>query len=160
MGLFNFRVIPFGLTNAPGIFAQLTSIALNSMEGFAMAYLDVLIFSPTPKKHLEHLQEVLNRFRKHDLKLKLSKCQFLKEETKYLGLIVNKSGIKPDLDNVEVIRVMPEPKSVRVVRRFIGGIGYYRRFIPALSRFAGTLIALRNMLNLNGQRTVRELLIL
>ena len=56
------------------------------------------------------------------------------------GLGKYKRGIKPD--KVEVIRTMPEPKSAREVRRFIGAIGYDRRFIPAFSRLAGPLIAL------------------
>lgn len=51
-------------------------------------------------------------------------------------------GIKPDLDKVEVIRAMLEPKAVREVRGFIGAIGYYRCFVPAFSRLAGPLIAL------------------
>ena len=53
------------------------------------------------------------------------------------------SLIKPDLDKVEeVIRAMPEPKSIREIRGFIGAIGYYRKFIPAFSRLVGSWIAL------------------
>ena len=75
MGLFNHRVIPIAINNVLGIFAQFMSIVLNDMEGFVIAYLeDVIVFSITPEKHIEHLQEVLNRFREHDLKLKLPKC--------------------------------------------------------------------------------------
>ena len=143
VGLFNFRVMPFGLSNAPGVFSQLMSMVLEGLEGFAMAYLDdVLVFSKTPEEHLAHLQQVMDRLREHNLKIKLPKCQFMKEETKYLGFIIDKKGIKPDLDKVEVIRAMPEPRSVREVRGFIGAIGYYRRFIPAFSRLAGPMIAL------------------
>ena len=76
------------------------------------------------------------------LKLKLSKCQFLREETKYLGFVINKDGIKTDVDKVEVIKAIPAPKTVREIRGFIGAIGYYRRFIPAFSRLAGPLISL------------------
>ena len=140
VGLFNFRVMPFRLSNAPGVLTQLMSMVL---EGFAMAYFDdVLVFSKTPEEHLAHLQQVMDRLREHNLKTKLPKCQFMKEETKYLGFIINKRGIKPDLDKVEEIRAMPELKSVREVRGFIGAIGYYRRFIPAFSRLAGPMIAL------------------
>ena len=83
MGLFNFKVIPFGLANAPG---QLMSIVLDGMEMFAMAYLDdIMVFSRSTEEHFKHLQWVFDRLRRHGLKLKLSKCQFLREETKYLG---------------------------------------------------------------------------
>ena len=46
----------------------------------------------------------------------------MKDDTKYLGFVINKTGIKPDLDKVEVIRAMPEPKTVRQVHGFIGAI--------------------------------------
>lgn len=59
-------------------------------------------------------------------RLKLLKCQFLRKETKYLGFVINGEGIKPNLDKVEVIREMPERKTVRQVRGFIGAIDYYR----------------------------------
>ena len=78
------------------------------------------------------------------------------EEIKYLGFVINKQGIKPDDDKVKVIRSMPEPKTVRQVRGFIGAIGYYRRFIPAFSRIATPLIALtKKMLVSSGQMIVR-----
>lgn len=50
----------------------------------------------------------------------------MKAETKYLGFISDGKGIKPDLNKVEVIREMPDPKTVRQMRGFIGTIGYYR----------------------------------
>ena len=85
---------------------------------------------------------MFDRLKSHGLKLKLSKCQFLREKTKYLGFVINKDGIKTDVDKVEVIRAIPAPKTVRDIRGFIGVIGYYRRFIPAFSRLAGSLISL------------------
>lgn len=64
------------------------------------------------------------------LKLKLQKCKFLKEERKYLGFVINKKGTKLDLEKVEVIRFILEPKSVKEVRGFIGDMGYYGDFSP------------------------------
>lgn len=62
LGLFQFRVMPFGLANAPGIFQQL--IVLGGCESFAMAYLDdILIFSETVEQHFFHLKQVLGRLR-------------------------------------------------------------------------------------------------
>lgn len=69
------------------------------------------------------------------MKLELSKRQFLRKETTYLGFIIDRWRLSLT-DKVEIIRVMPEPKTVRQVRGFIGVIGYYRRFIPAFSRLA------------------------
>lgn len=94
MGLFQLRVMPFGLANAPGIFQQLMSIVLGGMESFAMAYLDdILVFSETPEQHFDNLRQVFDRLRRHGLELKLSKCQFLKSETKYLGFVMRESNL-------------------------------------------------------------------
>ena len=71
-GLFEFNVMPFGLSNAPAILQELMSIVLQGLGHFATAYLDdVLIYSETVDQHLHHLQQVFDRFREHGLKLKL-----------------------------------------------------------------------------------------
>lgn len=68
---------------------------------------DILVYCEILKEHFDHLRQVLRR---HGLMLKLSKRQFMKEETKYLGFVINGDRIKPDLDKVEVIKEMQEPK--------------------------------------------------
>ena len=61
MGLFNFRVMPFGLAKAPGVFSQFMSIVLDGMETFTMAYLDdIMVFSRSPEEHFEDLQWVFD----------------------------------------------------------------------------------------------------
>ena len=69
-----FRVMPFGLPNAHGIFQQLIFVELGALEQFAMAYLDdILIFSASFDEHLRHLKTVLARLRQHGQKIKLPK---------------------------------------------------------------------------------------
>ena len=113
-GLFEFNVMPFGLSNAPAVFQELMSVVLQGLGDFAIAYLDdILVFSPTLEDHLQHLDTIFDRLRKHDLKLKLKKCNFLESETNYLGFIIGKDGIKPDPKKVEAIRSLPIPTCVR-----------------------------------------------
>ena len=142
-GLFQFNVMPFGLANAPAVFQELMAEVLQNLEGFAIAYLDdILIYSETEAEHSAHIQEVFARLRKHQLKLKLKKCQFFKKETKYLGFVINQDGVKPDPDKVKAVRLMAAPISVKEVRAFVGMCSYYRRFLPNFSRIAEPLIAL------------------
>ena len=103
---------------------------------------DVLIFSKDPEEHLRHIETIFKRIREHGLKLKLKKCTFLIKETDYLGFVISKDGIKPDPKKVEAIRDLPEPKSVREIRGFIGMCSYYRRFVPNFSKRAKPLIDL------------------
>lgn len=88
-----------------------------------MAYLDdIFVFSKMPEKHFDHIQWLLAWLRRHGLKLKLLKCQFLKEETRYLCFVLDKDAVKPDIDKIEVIRAVPEPKTVKQERGFIEAI--------------------------------------
>ena len=78
-GLFEFNVMPFGLSNAPAVFQELMSVVLQGCNNFATAYLDdILVFSATLEEHLEHLSIIFDKLRQHKLKLKLKKCGFLK----------------------------------------------------------------------------------
>ena len=142
-GLFEFNIMPFGLSNAPAVFQELMSVVLQGCNDFSTAYLDdIMIFSPTLEEHLEHICVIFDRLRQHNLKLKLKKCSFLKSETHYLGFVISEEGIKPDQKKVEAIRSLPVPTCVREVRSFIGMCSYYRRFIPNFSQIAEPIIAL------------------
>lgn len=142
-GLFEFNVMPFGLSNAPAVFQELMSVVLQGCEDFSTAYLDdIMIFSPTLEEHLEHICIIFAKLREHNLKLKLKKCSFLQSETNYLGFVISEEGIKPDVKKIEAIRSLPVPTCVREVRSFIGMCSYYRRFIPNFSQIAESIIAL------------------
>ena len=142
-GLFEFNVMPFGLSNAPAVFQELMSIVLNGCNDFAIAYLDdILIFSETFEEHMFHLNNIFERLSQHGLKLKLKKCSFLQTEVNYLGFIIDKDGIKPNQEKVEAIRALPAPTCVKEVRSFVGMCSYYRRFIPNFSHIAEPIIDL------------------
>ena len=99
-------------------------------------------FSPKLENRLKHLDVIFGILRKHDLRLKLKKCNFLEFETNYLGFITGREGIKPDPRKVEAIRSLPVPTCVKEVRSIIGMCSYYHRFIPNFSEIAEAIIAL------------------
>ncbi|KAH8357343.1 hypothetical protein KR084_011488, partial [Drosophila pseudotakahashii] len=86
-GLYQWKVMPFGLHTAPATFQRaLDSVIGPEMEPFAFAYLDdIVVIGRTKREHMEKLQEVMNRLRKANLKINTEKCHFFKEELKYLG---------------------------------------------------------------------------
>ena len=143
-GLFEYNYMPFGLSCAPSVYQECMSRMLNGLGSFATAYLDdVLIWSKTFELHLQHLQIVFDRIRNAKLKLKASKCEFLKKEMKYLGHVIKTNGeLQVDKDKVKVIEKLQAPKTVREVRSFVGMLSYYRRYIPEFSKVAAPLTSL------------------
>ena len=91
------------------------------------------IFSTTFEEHLERLQAVFARLQDHNLKLKPVKCKLFRRKVSYLGHVVSEAGIHTDPNKIDAIQNWPVPNSVREVRRFLGFVGYYRRFIKGFA---------------------------
>ena len=141
-GKWQFKRVPFGLTQAPAYFQQLVNEVLHGLP-FAFGYIDdILIFSATPGQHIDHLRAVFERFKRADLKLSWDKCNFLKRHVQYLGHLISGQGIEPVKEKLSALQEMVEPKTVTEVRKFLGFVGYYRKFIP---RFADIARALTNL---------------
>ena len=144
-GLYEFSVMPFGLKNAPAVFQRLMQrvlMGLNPDKGpsFVSVYLDdVIVFSETLEDHLEHLRKVMKRFVKAGLKLKPSKCHFVCERVEYLGHIITPQRTKPNSDRVAAVQGYPVPASVKKVKKFIGLVSYYRKFIKGFAKIAEPL---------------------
>lgn len=137
--------MPFGLTNAPSVFQRLMQrvlMGLNPEEGpdFVAVYIDdFVVFSRTLGEHIDHLCKVIERLQEAGLKLKPSKCEFVREEVEYLGHLITPSGLKPNPKLVDAVRDFPTPENVRALRQFLGLSSYYRRFVPKFARIARPL---------------------
>ena len=144
-GSFEFLVMPFGLTNAPSVFQRLMQQVLRDLNpedgpDFVSVYIDdVLIFSRNLDEHLQHLQLVINRLQNAGLKLKPSKCHFMRKEVEYLGHLVTPQGLKTNPRLISAVKEFPAPQNPRETRQFLGLCSYYRRFIPSFSKIAQPL---------------------
>jgi hypothetical protein len=140
-GHYEYLVIPMGLSNAPSTFqAVMNNVFRDMLDKFVLIYLDdILIYSRTPEEHAEHLQAVLQRLLEHDLKAKLSKCEFFKPNVKFLGHIVGEQGTQVDPDKVAVVKNWPRPKTPGDVRSFLGLANYFRKFIQGFAELARPL---------------------
>ncbi|XP_056332072.1 retrovirus-related Pol polyprotein from transposon 297 [Danio aesculapii] len=140
-GLFQFRVLPFGLCNAPATFQRLMNSVLAGLiyKSCAVYLDDIVVASPTFEQHIEDLKDVFLRLRSAGLTMKLAKCQFCRKEMKFLGYRVCPDGILPDQEKVSAVLNFETPKNVRQVRQFLGLSGYYIRFIQDYARHAEPL---------------------
>jgi hypothetical protein len=143
-GLYEYRVMPFGLANAPATCQRLMNNVLNKyLDVCCICYLDdILVYSKDAQRHVKDVRDVLTALRTANLLLKPEKCRFHATEVTFLGYVVTTSGIKMDPAKVAAVLAWEPPKDVKGVQSFLGFANFYRRFIKGYSGIAAPLTAL------------------
>ena len=143
-GAFEFVKMPFGLCTAPSTFERCIELVMRGLQwDKVLIYLDdLIIMSRGPLQNLERLAEVLQRLKEAGLKVKPSKCKFLRLEVLFLGHIVSQLGIRPNPKLIENVQNWKVPSSRTEVMQFMGLCNYYRKHIQDFSAIATPLTAL------------------
>ena len=151
-GKYEFKRMPFGLKNAPGIFQRAMEIVLRENFDWAAPYIDdIVVFSMTGVQHLAHLKSVFVALRKHGLTVNESKCQFGHQKMDYLGHLIGMGELAIPEHRATAMAKYIQPKTKKQLRAFLGAIGFYRQFVegfaqwsslltPATSKFSPTVV--------------------
>ena len=129
-GLFIFPRTPFGLKNAGQDFQRLMDAILGDLPRVYVYIDDILVASENMTQHLKDLEAVFKTLSANGLVVQRSKCVLGVPNLEFLGYHVDSTGIAPLPERVKAIRAATPPTSIKELQRFLGMIGYYRRFIP------------------------------
>ena len=153
MGLFQYKRIPFGLTNACGAFQRAIENVMHDLRDKICApYIDdTLVHSRTFEEHVEHVRTVLRRLRENGIKLNASKCSFFQREVTYLGRTITAEGYGPDKSNIQALLELKTniPQNVGDVRKLLGLLSYYRRYVNNFAKIARPIHQLIKSANSN-----------
>ena len=143
-GHFQYKVMPFGLCNAPASFQAFVNDTLREyLDTFLVVYLDdILVFFKSEEEHTTHVKMVLKKLEQANLSLKLEKCDFDVSSVQFLGFTIGQSTIAMDEDKIAAIREWSAPKNVHDIQVFLGFSNFYRRFIKDYSKRCVALTAL------------------
>lgn len=120
----------FGLRNAAQTFQRLIHEVVRGLD-FIFPYIDDLfIASSSPEEHRDHLRQLFERLKQHNLAINVAKCEFGREALDFLGHSVSAEGIRPLPDRVEAIQNFKLPSTVKELKSFLAMINFYRRFVP------------------------------
>ena len=131
-GRFCFNRVPFGICSAPEVYQRAMSNILEGIDGVICHVDDVLVHGTTQAEHDARLRAVLERLQKAGVTLN-NKCEFSKQSMKFLGHIIDETGIYPDPEKTEAVRNFPRPEKVKDLQRFMGLVNQMGKFIPDLA---------------------------
>lgn len=139
-GTLRFKRTAFGLTNAPATQQRLVDLLFGEFGNNVFAYLDdIIIVNREFSGHVTLLSKVVEKLKIANLTVNLEKCEFFRSQLKYLGYVVDSSGLRTDPEKVDAILNYPTPSSQKDLKRFLGTATWYRRFVPNFSTIAGPL---------------------
>ena len=143
-GTFAYRVLPFGLCNAPATFQRAVIGIFSDMLNDSLEIFmdDFTPYGVTFEDTLQNLEKVLKRCIEAHLALSTEKCHMMMNQGIVLGHFISFLGIQVDPAKIQVIQNLPIPKTQTEVRSFLGRAGYYRRFIKDFSKIASPLFVL------------------
>nr|VZI50019.1 unnamed protein product [Spirometra erinaceieuropaei] len=129
-GLFEFTRMPFGLRNSTQTFQRFIDQVMRGL-GFVYAYIDdLLVASSDAADHEVHLRQLFERLDSFGFVINAAKCECGVPSLIFLGHEVNSDGIKPVPEKVSAISTFPVPTTINQLRRFLGMVNYYHRFLP------------------------------
>ena len=127
-GHYKYKVMPFGLVNAPATFQAMRNTILRKflVHGVVVYLDDILIYSDNEEELIEHVKKVLAQLEDYDLAVSTTKSVFHVKEVQFLGYIVAVDGVTMSERKVQSIKDWKHPRSVKQVRIFIGFAKFYR----------------------------------
>ena len=159
-GLYEWFRIPFGLSRVPGAFQRSMENCLGDLRDTVcvLNLNDIIIFSATFEDHIENTRKVLRQLKEHGVKLKPRKLKFFKREVTFLGHIASEEGYKLDPSSIKPVLALRDspPKTVGEVRRLMGFLNYYRRYVKEFSRIAKPIYDLVKTPGRSPQEVQRE----
>ena len=138
-GLYQYKVMPFGMKNAPATFQRMVNKLVRDIDGCEGYIDDVVIFSDNWSDHICQIKRFFQIMREAKLTINLMKSEFGKATVKYLGHIVGQGQVRPLDAKIQTIVKYPIPTSRKELARFLGMAGYYRNFCLNFSEIAAPL---------------------
>ncbi len=147
-GLYQYKRMAFGLKNSAATFQRLVNRVVADIDNCEAYVDDLLVYSQTWEEHMRQLHQLFEKLSQAGLTVNLVKSEFCHANVTYLGHVVGQGQVRPMTAKVEAIEKFPTPQSRKDLMRFLGMVGYYRKYCPNFSEIA---CPLTNLLKKNAK---------
>ena len=147
-GLYSYKVMPFGLRNAPATFQRLMNRVVAGLAGCAVYLDDLVVYSDSWFSHMQRVRALFDRLSQAKLTVNLAKCELARATVTYLGRVVGQGQVAPVCAKVLAVELFPQPATKKELMRFLGMVGYYRCFCK---NFSSVVAPLTNLLKAKAQ---------
>jgi hypothetical protein len=145
-GLYEWNVLVQGLKNSPPSFQRVMADILAPCRNFSLVYIDdIIVFSRSFHEHVDHVQQLLSVLSKYNFQLNPPKCKLFHQQIDYLSHIISEEGFQPNHEKIKAIMSMREPSTLVEANKFLGGLSWYRKFIPRFASIAAPIHKVTNL---------------
>nr|XP_042909763.1 uncharacterized protein K02A2.6-like [Parasteatoda tepidariorum] len=123
----------FGIKTAPSEFNRILSQILKGLPKTESYFDDIIIHYETLQECTENLEACLQGLSDYDLHINKQKCSFFQEKIEYLGHVIEYNKISKSPTKIQAVQEMPRPSNIEEIKRFLGLVTYYSRFMPNFS---------------------------
>ena len=124
--------MPFGGKNCPAAWSRASDMVFKNCMDLIKYVDDLNIASTTETDHIIAIREFFDRLRKHNLKIKLSKCEFFQDEVEFVGHRISSEGIRPSKKYIKKIIQLSEPTNKKEVRTYCGFVQWLGKYCYGL----------------------------
>lgn len=140
---FRYKRLPFGLKNGPKVFQKVIEGILKGLSGVFTYIDDIVVCGVTREEHNLNLVKVLERLMEHHVRINFEKSIFCSDQIEILGHIIKKNKIEINKNKINNLLKLPEQINKKGIQKIIGGLNWYRMFIP---KFSEKILPLTNLL--------------
>ena len=141
-GLYEWPRMIQGAAGAPAWFVSVMRLVTAGLDNIRMYLDDAIGSDDCPLHHVATLATFFARLRLHKLKLSPDKSRIGAARVDFLGHVISADGVRPNDDRVTTLTRMPMPTDIKQLRSLLGGLRYYRKFLPNMAHHIRPVTAL------------------
>ena len=125
--------MPQGAAGAPAWFVSVIRLITAGLDNIRMYLDDAIGSDDCPLHHVATLATFFARLRLHKLKFSPDKSRIGAARVDFLGHVISADGVRPNDDRVAALTRMSMPTDIKQLRSLLGGLSFYRKFLPNMA---------------------------